>query len=392
MKRILRGLAVAMLCVIGALPATALAVTNPAFGYSLDLPIGWVEADNSDPQHVGFLSPNADAMLQVLALDSATAPDGPELAAFMLDQVRGSGEPEAFEYQGRSSALSDIAFVTGGLEVKGYMITVDDAAADYVLLAFAATDAYEIAHDHLLSALDSFAVGEESRSYPGPVSQFFYPFPPTNETAHQLPFQGGTLPFEVDAGEEEASQVLVDREARILEPYGALDRESFSDAWRRYFRMIYRDNYMRLAALAEEIEGRLKADGIPRVDIPRELLSWLQRFDYERTGGLSDFQPPVTCLTTASGDCDSLGMTYIMLLHHLGFDAILMVSDRYAHALAAVDVQGPGARFPFEGRQWLVAELTEDVPLGRIAANMADPAGWIGVRMRLRAVEGAGSD
>jgi hypothetical protein len=384
MKYYLRGLTVAILLGAVALSVGALSAVNPVYGYSVDLPVGWVEAGNEDPQHIGFLSPNADAMIQIIALPPGTGATGTEIAAFMLEQVEGTGEPEAFEYQGRTSALSDLAFTTGGLEVAGYMITVNDRSADYVLMAFAALESYELAHDHLLSALDSFALGDEGRLFPGPVSQYFYPFPAPNASDQGLTFLDAPIPFAVDPGEEDASQVLVDREARILAPYGELDRETFSDAWRRYFRQIYRDNYMRLAALAEQIDARLQEERVPRVDYPHEILAWLQGFDYVRTGGLSDFQPPVTCLSSSSGDCDSLGMTYAILLHHLGFDAILMASDRYAHALAAVDVQGPGARFEFEETQWLVAELTDDVPLGQIAATMADPAGWIGVRLRLR--------
>lgn len=392
MKHFLRGLAVALALVALAAPAFALAAVNPVFGYSVDLPVGWVEADGSDPEHIGFLSPNSDAMIQIVALDPGTGSDGLEIARFMLDEVDGEGEPEAFEYQGRRAALSELAFITGGLDVQGYLVTINDRSADYAILAFAALESYEVAHDHLLSAIDSFSIGEESRVYPGPVSQFFYPFPAPDEQMQSIPFFGQPLPFAVDPGAEEASKVLVDREARILEPYGALKEEVAHDAWRRYFRMIYRDNYMRLAPIAEEVGRRLEADGLPRVDYPHELLAWLQGFDYERTGGLSDFQPPVSCLVNSSGDCDSLALTYVIILHHLGFDAIMMASNVHAHALAAVDAHGGGARFPFEGRQWLVAELTADVALGQIDARMADPAGWIGVRMRLRPVEGEGGD
>lgn len=389
MKQSLRGLAVALVLIALATPGFALAAVNPDFGYSVDLPVGWVEADGSDPEHIGFLSPNGDAMIQIVALDPGTGSDGLEIAEFMFDEVEGDGEPEAFEYQGRRAALSEIAFTTGGLDVQGYLVTINDRSADYAILAFAALESYEVAHDHLLSAIDSFSLGEESRVYPGPVSQFFYPFPAPEERTQSIPFLGQSLPFAVDPGAEEASKVLVDREARILEPYGALDEEVAHDAWRRYFRMIYRDNYMRLAPVAEEVGSRLEADGLPRVDYPHELLAWLQGFDYERTGGLSDFQPPVSCLVTESGDCDSLAMTYVIILHHLGFDAIMMASNVHAHALAAVDAHGGGARFPFEGREWLVAELTADVALGQIDQRMADPAGWIGVRMRLRPREDA---
>ncbi len=389
MSRFLRSLSIAVLLLLLAWSAGALAAVNPVHGYSVDLPVGWIEADNSNPDHIGFLSPNADAMVQIIALDPApggsdAAGSGSEIAHHVLDQLGAEGEPEPFSYQDRPAAISELAFTTGGIEVQGYLVTIAHRRAGFAILAFAAIDSYETAHDYLLSAIDSFSLDEESRLSPGPVSQYFYPFPAPNARDASIRFAGSRLPFAVDANEIDATEVLVDREARVLAPYGAVDREVANDAWRRYFRLIYRDNYMRLEPLSQEIRARLEADRVPRVDYPEVLLSWLQGFDYVRTGGLADFQPPVSCLATASGDCDSLAMTYAILLHHLGFDAILMVSDRYAHAIAAVDVQGPGARFAFEGRDWLVAELTADVPLGRIAAEMADPDGWLGVRLRLQ--------
>jgi hypothetical protein len=304
-----------------------------------------------------------------------------------LADISGEGEPAGFEYLGYSAALTDVAFVTAGNEVRGYMVTIDGYEADLVLLSFALIESYEVAHDFLLSGLDSFAMGDESRLYPGPISQFFYPFPAPAARANPIRFGGGTLAFGLDPGELDAGQVVVEREARILAPYGTLSRDLFEAAWRRYFRMIYRDSYMRLETLASEIGARLEADRVPRVDFPHGILSWLQGFDYQRTGGLADFQAPLSCVANSVGDCDSLALTYVILLHHLDFDAIAMVSDRYAHALAAVDVPGPGARFEFEDRLWLVAELTEEVDLGQIAADMADPEGWIGVRMRLHLVE-----
>jgi hypothetical protein len=74
-------------------------------------------------------------------------------------------------------------------------------------------------------------------------------------------------------------------------------------------------------------------------------------------------------------------MAYIILLRHLGFEAILLVSEKYSHALAAVDVPGEGARFDFEGKRYLVAELTKKIAIGLIAKDMADPAFWLPVAL-----------
>ncbi|MCK4543845.1 MAG: hypothetical protein KAU17_16555, partial [Spirochaetales bacterium] len=59
--------------------------------------------------------------------------------------------------------------------------------------------------------------------------------------------------------------------------------------------------------------------------------------------------------------------------------SVLMVSSVYEHSLAGVDVSGDGARFSFGGKEWLVAETTDDVEIGLIDRTMADPANWIGV-------------
>ena len=362
----------------------AIAASNPVLGYSVDLPIGWADAGSSDPYHVGFLAPRGDAMIQIIGVDEATGDDGTAVAQFMLEELSATGETAPYIYLERSAALTDVTFMTNGNEARGYMVTIDGIEADLIILAFSLSQTYEANHDSLLSAIDSFALGDVGRLVPGPISQFYYPFPAPSPTSRGIPFVGIPVPFAVDPGEHDATQVLVEREARILAPYGALERPVFENAWRRFFRLIYRDNFERLRPLAEAIDERLTAHGTPRVDYPHEILSWLQGFEFQRTGGLSDFLAPISCITSESGDCDSLAMTYAILLHHLDFDAILMVSDRHAHALAAVDTFGSGARFEFEGRQWLVAEMTTDVDLGRIAADMADPAGWIGVRLRLR--------
>jgi hypothetical protein len=66
-------------------------------------------------------------------------------------------------------------------------------------------------------------------------------------------------------------------------------------------------------------------------------------------------------------------------MNHLGIESVLMVSPRFAHSIVGIDVDGPGARFSFNQKAYLVAETTAEVDLGLIDAAMADPAGWIGI-------------
>ena len=383
-KRVMRPLGAVLLCGFATLGVGALVVDNPTYGYSVDLPIGWVESRNSQPSHAGFLAPGIGAMMQIVALDPGLESSGADVARHVAGQVNARiEEPELFSYQDRSAAISEVAFVTGGIDVKGYVVGINGRRANYAILAFASVDTYDRAHDSLLSAIDSFSVGEEGRYYPGPISQFHYPYPAREALNTPVSFVSYTLPFAVGPGEVNATEQLIDREARILAPYGALRQDVFSAAWRRYFRMIYRDNFVRLRPLAEEIGALFSAARVPRVDYPHELLAWMQTFDFETPGGIANLKAPLSILKTGTGDCDSLALAYTIILHHLGIDAIVMLSDSYSHALAAVDVPSPGARFVYDDRHWLVAEFTADVPLGQIASHMADPNKWIGVQLRL---------
>jgi len=131
--------------------------------------------------------------------------------------------------------------------------------------------------------------------------------------------------------------------------------------------------------LAAYWKTRLDAGQVTKDTLPQAVLSWLQKYDYSRKGGLTDLSTPWQTLKEKSGDCDSKSLIYLALMQQLGYNGILMVSATLSHGMAALDVPGPGARFAFDSGQWLVAELTAQVDIGMIAQNMADPSQWIGV-------------
>jgi len=67
------------------------------------------------------------------------------------------------------------------------------------------------------------------------------------------------------------------------------------------------------------------------------------------------------------------------ILEASGIDCLLMLSREYSHAMLAVDVRGGGQRFPFKGKEYLVAETTAKVGLGMIDSSQADLSKWLGV-------------
>jgi hypothetical protein len=357
---------------------------NDSYGYYLDIPEGWEVFDAENLAQVSFTDPEGTGFFQITAYDAFRFSTVRDMADFVQDRLGAQGETAEFRYNNTEAVFADLEFQVGTYTARGYFIFLMTDTAGYALAAYADTSRYEELHDTLLSALDSFAPDRYTRTFPGPVSQFYYPFPGNASENIMVDLGPRPVPFGLDEGEIDASQVLIEREARVLGRSFSPDGQDglWVDAWKRYYRAVYRDTYQRLAPLVPEVMRHLRYQDIPPEDVPAEILRWLQTYEYQRVGGFSDLQSPVSCVVTASGDCDSLSLVYIILLHHLGYDAILMVSHRFEHALTGVDIPGWGARFEYNGTEWLVAELTDDVDIGLIEQSMADPAGWIGIEFK----------
>jgi hypothetical protein len=345
-----------------------------AHDYYLNIPASWSVYSADSEDYLVFQDERGKAFFQVQTLHHLMPGRDPAaVCREVLAELRGEIETAPFVYNGRNAAYGTVRFSTGGAAAAGFAVCIDLGEKYVLLFAYTGEELLEQYMPLLLSCLDGFSFSRKALLLPGPVSQFFYPFPGENKKTFRIRFQGEELPLSVDPGEVDASQVMIEREARILADLPKLDIA----AWERYYRMIYRDSFSRVLPAAGKIEEALA--GKDRHTAASELLTWLQGFSYLRTGTVSDLQSPLQSLVSGTGDCDSLGMLYCMILDAAGIDAILMVSTEYAHSIVGVDVPGDGARFQYEGTGYLAAELTDSVDIGRIDRTMADPAKWVPV-------------
>jgi hypothetical protein len=204
---------------------------------------------------------------------------------------------------------------------------------------------------------------------------------------------GRKAQYGYDSASLEAAQVVIRREDRVLKVYAQLyaekDQEVALEAWKRFYRVAWRDSYSRLdeiafraARAAEESwnESNPAAGKMPPEYLAAKTLEWVQGFVYKRSDDGTDFINPFQAAVTGTGDCDSRALLHAIVLQHAGVDAALMVSSKFSHALTACDVPGKGARFPFDGKKWLVAETTDRVGIGLIDDKMSEISEWMGVR------------
>ncbi|MDX9800101.1 MAG: hypothetical protein RBT69_02050 [Spirochaetia bacterium] len=341
----------------------------------LDLPEGLEPIEITETKAT-FGTSDEKIFFQIKVYPTETYSSAREIYNDVKIKIKADGEGVDYYLNDFDSVFANYSFILGEIPYQGFSVLINGKERDWVILSFCEAEIYGKNNFALLSALDSFSMDENSLYKSGPVSSFYetsYASP--DMAVVSFPFEKGKIALQADKHAIEASEVTAEREAIVLSGFTAAD----TDAWSRFYRIIYRDNYKKLQPLFTELQRvGLKRNTDP-AEISKRLLSWLQDFTYSRTGTIADFSPPLTALQDYAGDCDSLALLYVILLKYYGIDSILMVSAEYSHSMAAVDITGTGARFTFKRKSYLVAEMTEKVEIGQINAATADPAKWMGI-------------
>jgi hypothetical protein len=334
---------------------------------------------------------------------------GPGEPGEMLEQtilrLKGGGEFDNFDYRGRKAVLARLEFMReenprspgGGRPYTGWGLCVDRGGDLLLALAYGPEDIpLEVLH---LSCLDSIAPTGAEQYYWGPITEYTWPRGEERET----PLYNSGITAMIGVRDAEAAQGLVDREFQVLR--GFEKSPHWQEAWRRFYRMIRRDSWERLRDALFHLERSWSAEalldrssianrssaadsgdsaglgpgGLSDRELASRALAYVQSFRYERDLMGSDFVNLVSAVTEGRGDCDSRALLWALFLAQAGIDAGIMVSQEYGHAMGIADIEGPGARFPFENKRYLTAETTAPVELGLIAQNTSEIAKWLGV-------------
>jgi hypothetical protein len=348
-----------------------------AEGIVIDMPSGFVPGEGDGQRKFSYLSPNGEIEFDILIQNPGRYLRVEEFAAAMLAKLGSQGDRSSFTYEGRTSVIAELNFPLSATPRRGYGLFIKAAAgSEYALVAHTAASRFEAAADFIFSCLDAFSIDRAARRSPGPVSQFLLAWPVSR--AGKKPVMLPTGRSELPWSAEEAAQELatVQREYRILKTYLS-SKTHWKDAWARFYRMVYRESAGRLDRFTEVFTGLLPREN--PTESARRVLAWIQDFTFERDLLGIDLVPPLVAAFERRGDCDSRALVMAMILERLGIDCILMLSREYSHAMLAVAVPGGGQRFPFNGREYLVAETTSKVGLGMIDSSQTDFSKWLGV-------------
>ncbi|MDR3123766.1 MAG: hypothetical protein LBU16_08325 [Treponema sp.] len=378
--------AAAFFAALNTLSAEPLA--SPSWGFRIDLPEDYSYVSGDGRDKFSFRTPEGASFELAVYPPGRTGYPGLEALAEDVNRRLGNrGETSVFDYRDRKAVLLELDFSlpaqgaqAAPLSGWGLCMELEAQAAGtpmILALAYGGVDQEDLRILHL-SALDSLSAQGGDQRYPGPITEFAYP---RGERTRVSP-AGLQLEAYIHENDSEGAQALVDREFTALQRQANSPR--WQQAWTRFYRAVHRDSYSRLSEIAFALERYWSQTApAPDVDGAADLaaaaLGWVQSFAYERNFLGSDFVNPVSAALEGRGDCDSRAMLWAIILEQANIPAAIMVSARYGHAMGLADLEGAGARFDWAGKQWLVAETTADVSLGRIGQNVSESAHWLGV-------------
>ena len=371
-----RAIAFAVLGIALASPAAAKELTSDQ-GIFIDMPSGFTAGEGDGKARFSYFGPDDVVEFDILIFAPGRYSSSESMAADLLQHMGAQGDTSSFLYEGRRAVIANTSFSLSGVPRTGYaLFIVDGSGSSYALVASAETSQFSTCSELIISCLDAFSINRAARRDPGPVSQFLLPWPVERSARKTATLPGGQVQIHWSSEEADQELSVVEREYRILTTY--LDNQTlWQDAWARFSRMVYRESAARLDAFTEAFSKSL-VPGEP-TETARRVLAWVQDFTYERASFGVDIVPPQIAAFERRGDCDARAILMAVTLERMGIDSVLMISRDYSHAMLAVDVPGGGQRFPFNGKEYLVAETTAKVGLGMIDASQTDWSKWLGV-------------
>jgi len=345
---------------------------SPTWGFKLNLPEGYEYADGDGKDRFSFEGPSG-ALFDIIVYNG-TYPTMRELIDDVNKKLGNRGDVDFFRYNGKQAAIIELDFGAYG----GWSVCVELQSGGPMLLALAYGPANnsELGLFHV-SALDSIIPSDEEQYHPGPIMEYSYP----RGERKQVPLAANGVSAAVFENDAEAAQALVEREFSVLVNYAG--EPNWKEAWIRYYRVIYRDSYSRVADAVSALTRNWRPPAFASSEAQRafaqKALEFVQGFNYERHSEGSDFVNLVTAITDGRGDCDSRAMLWAIILSEADIRAAIMISPEHSHAMGLADISGPGARFDAYETKWLVAETTASVDIGLIAQEQSDPAAWFGI-------------
>ena len=349
------------------------------FGFSLDIPEGFELTDSTeDGTSLLLTHPNLPVTLAIKIYYKEQYKSSSETLEAALNKLSAKGSMDQIKWQEEVCSIS-----TFNMELdkayKGWAVSAPVKLNSYlVVLCYCPEEIFEKCQHFIVSAINSLCIKDELYNSPGIFID--YAFPKTGKKEISTRIGGQIINSYIDDSDSDAADCLINIEYSVLTMY--INHPKLKDAWERYYRLIYRDSYARIAAFSSDVYEVLfkiaqkENPENPQIAYAQKLLSWVQDFHYRRAdkASSSDFTNIPAMLLGEGNDCDSRSMLICLLLKSAGIESIFLLYPNQQHAMVGALIKAPGQTYVLKenNQEFIMGETTAHVTWGMIAQDFAD--------------------
>jgi hypothetical protein len=155
------------------------------------------------------------------------------------------------------------------------------------------------------------------------------------------------------------------------------DWSSPEEFWSAVYKVIRNDNEGRVKLISDVLKNAIKKNKLTSYDALNMILPFIQNIYYEIPKNYFELLPPVNSIMENRGDCDTKSILLAMILEDLGYNALVLYSSQYLHAMVAVDLGGYGECIEYKNVEYSFIETTtEGWQIGMISPDMSDLRYW----------------
>ncbi len=370
-------------------------ISDSIYNYSLDIPEGFELAEVSEDQmSYLFTHPNYPVQFVLKIYDTSGNNANTsglnsvrEVLFTALKKLSASMEIDSFYWNNCECAISDFS-MTLDKKYSGWAVCapLQEQGAYITLLAYTSSENRQSCNPFIMSILNSLCTDQTFYCFPGIIATYAFPLEGTRTINAKI----GDIQISstMDSSDIDAAQFVLEMEYNVLLLYAK--HNLWKEAWQRYYRMVYRDSFGRLAQFSSDVikllypEAQKSNPSNPELAYAQTILSWVQTFNYKRdnaSASTTDFTNLPAVLCGEGNDCDSRSMLVCVLLRAAGIESFMLISREYSHAMTVFENPAPGQKYEVTGtgREFLMGETTAKVTWGTIAQEHADRSKWIPV-------------
>lgn len=172
------------------------------------------------------------------------------------------------------------------------------------------------------------------------------------------------------------------------------NRNSYENLWGTIYAELVKESKYDISFLADSLTRVSREKGLSQSELAELIVTFVQDIPYSYVrvkpcaeannkgkpciGNIAyGLLSPYEFLHSLYGDCDTRAVLIYALLQTLGFDPMIVVSNEYAHAMLALNIQATGDHLKHNGKNYYFWETTgKGWPIGMLPPNSNNINYW----------------